>query len=317
MKHSDGNDEVKHEYGSAPVGVMDPPTVVLPRTDVFGVRAKRLRELSGRVASLREFLGFMARVALAQDQVLASRKAAWLPKSSAFELALEHGMAPLGIHALRRDVDWQSELVAILDALELNVGTAQRQLLTQLRELDDATRESLADAIFEGQAGPEALRGLMPLVAAALQVAWVRMAQTLPSAPKRASGEARTLCPCCGSAPVASVIHIDSQRSGVRYLHCGICATEWHLERAKCSVCDSNNQLNYLGLEDSAGKPALPMQAETCGDCHSYMKIVSLEWNASADPLADDLASLALDLMLAEEGEFVRSGFNPFLIVGD
>ncbi|WP_262927156.1 formate dehydrogenase accessory protein FdhE [Phytohalomonas tamaricis] len=317
MKHSDSKDNVEHSYGSAPVGIMDPPAVVLPENSVFSKRAKRLRELSGRVASLRDFLGFMARVALAQHQVLASRTPEWLPDSSAFELALEHNMAPLGIHALRRDIDWQTELTAILDALELHVGQAQRPLLIRLRELNSASLDALADDVLEGRPGPEKLRGLMPLVASALQVTWVRMTQALPRPPKRPPHEARSLCPCCGSAPVASVIHIDGKRSGVRYLHCGICATEWYLERAKCSVCDRSDDLNYLGLEDEAGKAVLPMQAETCGDCQSYLKIVSREWNAGADPLADDLASLALDLMLGEEGKFQRSGFNPMLIAGE
>lgn len=36
-----------------------------------------------------------------------------------------------------------------------------------------------------------------------------------------------------------------------------------------------------------------------------------------ADPVADDLASLPLDLMLADEGVYARSGYNPLLVFGE
>ncbi|MHB0777464.1 formate dehydrogenase accessory protein FdhE [Halomonas sp. WWR20] len=308
---------MSHSYGSTPVGIMDPPAVVLPDPGIFSERAKRLGELSELVAPMGEFLSFMARLVQAQHQVLESRQAPWLPATEAFDLALEHGMAPLGIHALRRDIDWQAELSGILDALELHVGETQRPLLNRLRDMASTELDGLADDILEGRSGPEESRGLMPFVAAALQVAWVRMTRVLPRAPKRPSRDMQALCPCCGSAPVASVIEIESDRSGARYLQCGLCATQWYLERAKCSVCDKSGKLNYLNIEDETGEPVLPMQAETCGDCNSYLKIVSREWNAGVEPLADDLASLALDLMLSEEGKYQRSGFNPLLIVGE
>lgn len=305
---------MNHAYGSAPTGIMDPPGVVLPEQELFAVRAQRLRELAERVAPLSDFLMFMAQLAQAQQLVLEKHTPAWLPEPDAFALALEHDMPPLGTQALRRDVDFHSELMAILDALELHVGEAQRPLLGRLRDMPKAELDELAEALLEGRAGPEESRGVMPLVAAALQVAWVRLAQVLPEPPKRPAAEARALCPCCGSAPVASVIQDDQHRRGVRYLQCGLCSTQWYLERSKCSVCDQSGKIGYLSLEDEAGEPALPAQAETCGDCHSYLKVIPRDLDGHAEALADDLASLALDLLLAEEDEFQRSGFNPLLI---
>ncbi|WP_459874491.1 formate dehydrogenase accessory protein FdhE [Halomonas shantousis] len=299
------------------MGIIDPPGVVLPGKSIFSERARRLRELADQVPSMSDFLGFMARLVQAQHQVLESREPTWLPEPAAFELALEHDMAPLGIHALRRDVDWQSELAGVLDALELHVAEAQRPLLQQLRQLDDTALDALADDVLEGRGGPVERRGLMPFVAAALQVAWVRMTQVLPRPPRRPGKESKALCPCCGSAPVASLIEIEKDRSGVRYLQCGLCASQWRVERARCSVCDGSGELNYFELENESGETALPMQAETCGNCNSYLKIISREWNAGVEPLADDLGSLALDLMLGEEGIYQRSGFNPLLIVGE
>ncbi|OYW96042.1 MAG: formate dehydrogenase accessory protein FdhE, partial [Pseudomonadales bacterium 32-61-5] len=60
----------------------------------------------------------------------------------------------------------------------------------------------------------------------------------------------------------------------------------------------------------------LPVQAEACGECHSYLKVAQRELHGRADPVADDLASLALDLLLAEKGEYERIGYNPWFITG-
>jgi FdhE protein len=290
---------------------------VLPKKQVFALRARRLKELSEKVEPLSGFLSFMAQLIKAQDIVLNEHQATWLPESSAFDLALEHGMPALAIDALRRDINWQSELVLLLDTLELHVADQQRALLHALRELSPEAREALADDVLEGRPGPADKRALLPFVSAALQIAWVRLTGCLSAPPKRTSGKERTICPCCGSAPVASIIHTDRDRSGIRYLHCGLCSTEWHLERSKCSVCGEGRTVKYLGLEDENGKSPVTVQAETCNDCNSYLKIVTKEFNLGAEPMADDLASLMLDMKLAEEGVFDRSGFNPLLIVGE
>lgn len=308
---------MNHSYGSAPSGIMEAPNVVLPDAKVFSKRATRLRELVQQVPPLDEFLAFMARVVQAQHQVLNEREPAWKPASDAFDQALKHGMPPLGFQALRRDVQWSEDLRAMLDAIELHVGERQRPLLKALRQMDQDGLDALAEDVLEANPGTETTRPLLPLVAAALQISWLRLAMSLPRPPEKPTGEARALCPCCGAPPVASVIHNERHRAGVRYLHCSLCATEWHLERIKCSVCDSPGKLIYLSLDDEQGKPFLPVQAEACGECHSYLKIMQREVHGRADPVADDLATLALDLLLAEEGEYGRSGYNPLLIAGD
>jgi FdhE protein len=295
---------------------MEAPNVVLPDAKVFSKRATRLRELVQQVPPLDEFLAFMARLVQAQHQVLTEREPAWKPANDAFDQALKHGMPPLGFQALRRDVQWQDDLLAMFDAIELHVGERQRPLLRTLREMDREQLDLLAEDVLEAKSGTETTRPLLPLVAAALQISWLRLAMALPRPPGKPTGEARALCPCCGSPPVASVIHNERHRAGVRYLHCSLCATEWHLERIKCSVCDSAGKLVYLTMDDEKGKPFLPVQAEACGECHSYLKVMQRELHGRADPVADDLASLALDILLAEQGEYGCSGYNPLLIPG-
>lgn len=38
-----------------------------------------------------------------------------------------------------------------------------------------------------------------------------------------------TVCPVCGTPPVASIVRIGGRYQSLRYLHCGHCATEWHM----------------------------------------------------------------------------------------
>jgi FdhE protein len=306
-----------HDFGSAPSLIMEPPEVVLPDGEVFARRAVRLRDLVIRVPALDEYLSFMARVVQAQHLALSERKPAWQPPADAFDAALEHGLPPLGHTALRRDLDWRADLQAILESLDLHAGQRQRPLLQQLRQLPESTLEALAERALDGRAAEPALRGLQPLVAAALQVSWVRLAVNLPRPPARLFGEARTLCPCCGAEAVVSVVHNEQHRSGVRYLHCGLCSSQWHLERLRCSLCGEGAKLRYLTLDDEHGKPYLPVQAEACGDCHGYRKLIARDQDGHAEPLADDLASLALDLALGEGGEYARGGLNPLLVMGD
>ncbi|MFQ3788764.1 formate dehydrogenase accessory protein FdhE [Halomonas sp. A29] len=308
-----------HPFGNAPTGVMHPPEVRLPAEDHFARRARRLQALAEHNEPLRDFLTFMAQLATAQQVALERATPGWQPEPEAFALALEHGMPPLNVQALQDDIDLPSELEALLGALELHVGEAQRPLLAALRELPEKSLRQLARQVLAGEAGEERARGLMPLVAAALQVAWLRLVHTLPQAPGRPSGEVRTLCPSCGSPPVASVVETDPRSSGVRYLQCGLCATQWYLERSICSVCEQSGKLDYLSLAPEAGDGAEEglsvAQAEACGDCVSYLKIFPRALDAEVEPLADDLASLTLDLLLGEEGRYRRSGFNPLLIV--
>lgn len=308
---------MEHVFGQAPTGTLEAPQVLLPNDQVFRRRALRLRELVVQVPELDEFLAFMARLVEAQDQALQAARPAWQPGEGAFDLALEHGLPALGFQTLRRVVDWQTDLMVILESLALHVGAAQRPLLEALRAASPALLQSLADDVLEGRPGERANRGLMPLVAAALQVAWVRLALALPRAPQRPERKAQGLCPCCGSAPVASVVHDEQPRDGLRYLYCSLCSSQWHLERVRCSVCDHGGELSYLGLDNEQGRPYLPVQAEACGHCQHYLKLMQRQLQGRAEPIADDLASLALDMLLAEQGSYQRSGYNPLFIVGD
>ena len=57
------------------------------------------------------------------------------------------------------------------------------------------------------------------------------------------------------------------------------------------------------------------VQAEACDECRSYLKIGHMESDPAVEPVADDLATLALDLMMADAG-YERFGVDPLLVVG-
>ena len=54
------------------------------------------------------------------------------------------------------------------------------------------------------------------------------------------------------------------------------------------------------------------VKAEACDDCGSYLKIVNMEKDPHVEPVADDIATLALDVMMYESGK-PRSGPNLML----
>ena len=86
--------------------------------------------------------------------------------------------------------------------------------------------------------------------------------------------------------PVSGVIQIGTTQ-GLRYLHCGLCETEWHVVRIKCTNCEQTRDLNYWSLESEQAA----VKAESCGDCGSYLKILSQEktrkwipWRMTGNP---------------------------------
>ena len=123
--------------------------------------------------------------------------------------------------------------------------------------------------------------------------------------------EQRGLCPCCGSTPSASVVRASGQTPGARYLHCSLCSTAWNHTRAVCITCGNSRTLALRGID---GDPGL-VKAETCEECRTYAKVLYEAKDTGVDPYADDLASLALDVLISEAG-WARHAPNPLLLVG-
>jgi FdhE protein len=107
------------------------------------------------------------------------------------------------------------------------------------------------------------------------------------------------------------VVTGSGQTPGTRYLHCSLCATAWNHVRAVCITCGESRSVSLEGIEGDSGA----VKAETCNECHTYAKMLYQAKDMEVDPFADDLATLGLDVLVAEAG-WSRHAPNPLLLIG-
>jgi FdhE protein len=291
------------------------PSVLLPQiASLFSDRAARFSLLANE-HSLADWLHFLGLITQAQGIALQQLPELALPPAAAIEQALLHGMPPLNASAIERPAAWRGALHTIIDTMLPEVPEVARAILSKLRAAPDERLEQLADILLKDIPGL-ANSGELPIVAAALQVVWTAMAAKLDASQLKPL-ETASLCPCCGSPAVSSIIRLSSGVNNLRYLHCSLCNSEWNVPRAVCTNCGSDKHLalHQLESEGENGQPAEAalMRAETCDVCHSYLKIAYQEKDPHVDPVADDLATLSLDI-LADESGYARSGPNLLLV---
>ena len=281
----------------------------LPDSSLFAQRGKRLRQLA-HGHPIGDYLEFIAKLADSQQWALANMPPIALPGTMMLAQCRAHGMPPLNFQSHRRDGAWCDLLRRMLRLLAESTQGEPRRIALELErardELFEAQASKLLAGIFLGLD-----RAFAPLIGAALQVYWLHLVTTLGQE-AFAPTDAAPVCPACGSRPVASVVRIGGQESGHRYLHCSLCSTEWHMVRIKCSHCESTGGVHYHAIEGK-GQSVL---AESCEDCGTYLKILHMDKDPQLEATADDLASTALDLLMADTGK-LRSGQNFMLVPGD
>jgi FdhE protein len=295
--------------GSTRTPVEDAPHARVPGGEyTFKDRARRLHVLAADHA-LSGYLEFMARLVEAQAHA-ANALTGRVPGASPEHIAqcIAEGRPVYPAIGWTRDPVWRQALDLILGRLatEEAASHAVREIGIAPPERIEAIAEHLLAGEFEAEHP-----ALAPLVAAALQVYWNALASQLDANLFRPGGQTTGLCPACGSPPVASVVRIGGAEQGLRYLHCSLCDTEWHLPRVQCSNCGNTTDLGYFVVEGAGDA----VKAEACDACHSYLKQVYMTKAPEADPVADDLATLALDMLMAER-DYLRSGPNLLFIPG-
>ena len=291
----------------------DIPRIRVPdREDVFAKRARRLRELArsesrGHGRTIGDYLRLMDVVADAQ-QAAVTNLAISRPGAEEIAQARMHRMPLVHAVGLRRDPCWRGIVGQLCDAVlrspEFPAGV--RDTCARLRDSRAQEIEAQADALLTLQSA-EIDAAAAPFVMSALQVYWVHLASQFAAADV-SQLDVPGVCPVCGTLPVASIVRADKDSQGYRYLHCALCATEWHMVRVTCSHCQATKGISYDSIE--SGSEAV--RAESCEACRTYRKIFYQEKDMGVEPVADDLASLALDLLLTEEGYHRASG-NPLL----
>ena len=290
--------------------VEDAPHARVPGGEyTFRDRARRLHALAAGHA-LSGYLEFMARVVEAQAHA-AHALAGRVTAASADHIAgcIAEGRPVYPALGWVRDPVWRQALDLILGRL-----SSEDAASPAVRELGVAPAERLetiAEHLLANEFATEH-PGQAPLVAAALQVYWNALASRLDASLFRPGDQATGRCPTCGSAPVAGVVRIGGVEHGLRYLHCSLCDTEWHLPRVQCPNCSNTRELGYFAVEGSGDA----VKAEACDVCHSYLKQMYMTRAPGLDPIADDLASLTLDMLMAER-DYLRSGPNLLFIPGE
>jgi FdhE protein len=266
------------------------PLIQADLAGLYGRRAARLRALA-EGHDLADYLRLAARVAEVQ--------ASLLPEAG--------GFGPTDARAIPQEGHWGSLLDRLIERLAHDVPAPVASHLAALRDLPANRRLCAAQALAEGRfdAVPAAIA---PFLWAALSL---QCANAARAAPVPGSGPAEhASCPVCGTAPVASLI-LTGDRHCMRYLHCALCESAWHMVRAKCTNCGAASDLDYLSFDIAEAT----VRAESCGVCHGYLKVISLERDPQAEAVADDLATLTLDDAVTAEG-YQRTGFNPFALPG-
>jgi len=301
------------EVGGPKAGLMNigqearPPFAILPDASlVFLRRSKRLAALAPGHA-LGPYLQFLAALTRAQHEVQSDLPQVLLPPFTHIGRALEHGMPPLSRTLFEPDAVVAATIEHLLARIASNETPAQAAAAIAAFRAAFAREWRNVIVASLKEADPEADTSQRALVLAGLQVHFARMAMMLQAEDLKPIADG--VCPVCGDAPMTSSVVGWPTAHNTRFCTCSLCGTMWNVVLIKCVLCSSTGGIGYQPIE---GKPD-DVKAETCDTCRRYVKILYEGNNPALDPLADDVASLGLDMLLTADG-WKRGGHNPFLL---
>jgi FdhE protein len=272
---------------------------------LFTGRAKRLRALApGHI--LETYLRFVADINEAQEKTVTKLPAGNYPNRDRVQQSLEHGLPPLSRISFEPVEEAAMALSIFLE--QLQGVPVPEEAATAIGGLAAASDEIRGQLIRDGLGdAPTKNIAERVLVLAGLQVYFSKLAARLIAEDLRPIADG--VCPACGSPPMSSMVVGWSKAHNLRFCTCSLCGTMWNAVRVKCVLCSSTAGISYQSIE---GKPET-IKAETCDSCGRYVKILYQVKDHLLEPLADDVASLDLDMLLAEQ-RWRRGGQNPFLL---
>lgn len=290
-----------------PIGeIAEPPFVRLPEpSTLFATRAERFQALAAG-HPLGTYLRFLGSLSAIQHELQEGLVEPDMPADDARARAREHGMPPLDRTRFTADSAFDATLERLFAlAASLDMPSEARAALARASGADAGSRAAMLRAVLDDAILVEALADHV-FVAAALQVHFARQAARLDAKSLVPVGDGA--CPACGGPPVSSVVVGWAGAHNSRFCVCSLCATEWNYVRIKCTLCGSTKGISYQHVENDR-----LVRAETCDNCRGYVKIMQQIQNPALDPVADDVASLALDLLVRELG-YRRGAVNPFML---
>jgi len=295
-------------HDPVPIGeVARPPFVRLPDpSNLFAARAERFVALA-QGHELAPYLRLLAGLSDAQNRIQDDIPDPELPTADFVARARDFGMPPLDRHRFTVDATYAATLDRFLrSAADVAMPDAARAALGRATAAGDAARDAMARAVLADSIPIEALAEHV-YVAAALQVHFARLAARLEAATLVPVSDGA--CPVCGGPPVSTMVVGWHGAHGTRFCACALCGTLWNFVRIKCTLCGSTKGIGYQEIDGGAGT----IKAETCDSCRGYVKVLHQHKDPDLDPIADDVATLGLDLLVRELG-FRRGGVNPFLL---
>ncbi|MFH5926581.1 formate dehydrogenase accessory protein FdhE [Roseomonas xinghualingensis] len=285
------------------------PFALLPDAPrLFRRRSERFEALA-EGSHLSPYLHFLARLTAAQADIAAELPVPVPIASEQVERARANQMPPLDRNVMIAAPGPQDVVDRFLTAIE--PAEKPRQAADALRGLREATRET-REAMLRNVAADSIPFESLPqhvYLSAAVQIYAAKLAGTLDASRLVPIGTG--LCPVCGGPPVSSMVVGHQGAEGARYAACAFCGTSWNEVRIKCLACGTTKGIGYKAAE-TEGEEAT-VKAETCDECRSWVKILYQNKNPSLEAVADDVASLGLDLLM-QETEYRRAGFDPFLL---
>ena len=299
--------------GAVPLAPMDigevanPPFAVLPDpASVFLRRAERFAVLAPG-HQLEPYLALLSQITRAQHDIIGALAPPTLPPPERLALARDNTMPPISTGQVALDETADRTFEALLKALAgADLAATSRAVLYTVEKAGPEARRAMMQAVILDEIPGDAVAEHV-IAAAAVQVLFTRLAARLDVASLQRVADGA--CPSCGGAPSASAIVGWNGAHGTRFCTCSICATQWNVVRIKCLVCGSVDGIAYHSIEGGSDT----IMGETCESCSSYVKMLHQHKDAALDPVADDVASLALDLTLTKEG-WTRASINPFLM---
>ncbi|UPG74797.1 formate dehydrogenase accessory protein FdhE (plasmid) [Roseomonas gilardii subsp. gilardii] len=288
--------------------MLKPPFAIMPDpVALFRQRAERFSVLAGD-SHLAPYLDFLAGLSGFQADLAGELPPALPISDEQVRRARENRMPPLDRAALAGDTGLRALAQRFLEGVAaLPMPPPAEAALAGLRQaapedLDQLIGNVLADSI----PADDLPRHLF--LSAAVQVHAARLASLLD--PKQLVPVETGLCPCCGGPPASSMVVGHQGAEGARYAACAFCGTQWNEVRIKCLACGSTKGVGYMAPES---EDEAAVKAETCDSCRSWVKILYQNRNPSLEPVADDVASLGLDLLMRDT-QYRRAGFDPFLL---
>lgn len=272
----------------------------------FTQRAERLRFLA-QSSDLAAYLEFLADLAGIQAELVQQHAPAPI-RAEQISQAVESGLPLINRASLAHDASLHDCLQALCKAAQaLAMPEPARQALEAVLDASHEDRSwllanVLADTIPADSIAPHLL------AAAAVQVHLSQLAAGLPVEALRPV--ATGVCPACGGRPATSSVIGLRDIENVRYASCSCCATQWNEVRIKCLCCGSTKGISYRSAETADAT----VKAEVCSECNHWVKVLYQVRNASLEPIADDVGSLGLDMLMKNETPFTKGGFNPFLV---